>query len=410
MRPGVRSLLACAAAALALTLAACDDEEPGESVGTQTLTVYSSLPLHGSSRRQSQDMVNAYKLALRESGGQIGELTVGYVSLDSADPEEGRWTQERVLANARQAVRDPNAIAYLGDLDSAATALSLPLLNEAGVLQVSPSSTYLGLTQRGTSRKGEPERFYPSGIRTFGRVIPADDVQAAAVVRYMRAEGARRVHMLHDRELYGSGLTAQVARLADREGIEIVADEGIDSREEDFTSEAENVAESGADAFFYGGSTDSSAARLYAAVAAAAPDALLFGADGVAETAFTRELPPAAQRRMRITSPALPQQMLPARAQEFRERFRAAFGEVPEPYAVYAYEAMSVALDSIRRAGERGNQRPAVVEAFYATADRDSVLGTYSIDRLGDTSLRAWAGRRVEDSRLVFDRALRVPG
>lgn len=408
---GVRTALACAAAALVLGVAGCGDDgdATGTAVGTRTLTVYSSLPLEGPSRRQSEDMVNAYKLALQQAGGHVGPLTVNFVSLDSANAKDQDWTKDQVLDNARQAVRDPNAIAYLGDLDSAATALSLPLTNEAGILQISPSSTYVGLTRAGTGRKGEPDRFYPSGRRTFGRVVPADSVQAAALIGYMRSAGVRRAYLADDRNLYGSGLVTQIARVADRQGIKLLGGDGVEGDGSDFRALARKVARSGADAFLYGGATDSGAGRVYDAVAAAAPRLKLFGPDAVAEESFTSALSPAAARRMHIASPMLPPRLLPAGAAEFRRDFRARFGRAPEPYAIYAYDAMNAALAAIRKAGRLGNRRAAVVQGFFALGRRRSVLGDVTVDRSGDSDLRRYTGRRVEGGRLVFDKVLEVP-
>ena len=66
-------------------------------------------------------------------------------------------------------------------------------------------------------------------------------------------------------------------------------------------------------------------------------------------------------------------------------------------------------LDSIRRAGDQGDSRDAVVDAFFDTEDRDSVLGTYSIDEVGDTTLGRLAGYRLVDGRARFQAALRAP-
>jgi branched-chain amino acid transport system substrate-binding protein len=130
---------------------------------------------------------------------------------------------------------------------------------------------------------------------------------------------------------------------------------------------------------------------MYTAVAAADPRVLLFAPDAVAQEAFAQSLRPAVQRRMRITSPALQPSRLPPAAARFRATFRAKFGRQPEPYALYAYEAMQAAL-----------------QAFFAIRNRRSPLGTYSIDRNGDTSLSTYAGRRIERSRLVYDKVLKV--
>jgi len=67
-------------------------------------------------------------------------------------------------------------------------------------------------------------------------------------------------------------------------------------------------------------------------------------------------------------------------------------------------------LRSIRGAGERGNDRNKVVDAFFALRDRSSVLGTYSIDRYGDPTLNTFAGNRLRGGRLALDKVLKVRG
>jgi branched-chain amino acid transport system substrate-binding protein len=409
---GLRAVIAgvLGSLALGLALAACGSQQ-GSTVdnGPDTLTIYSSLPLQGPDRARSRDMVNAIKLALQDAHGKIGPFSITFVSLDSATPEAGTWTGDKVLDNARKAVRDLNAIAYIGDRDSAATALSLPLTNEGNVLQVSPSSTYDGLT-RASRRQGEPERFYPSGERTFARVVPADHVQASALVGYMKASGVRSLALIADREIYGGGLADQVEKAAARQGIEVFDRGHIDAAKGDLSGTAKKVAETDADAFLFAGTTDTGAARIFTAVAAAAPRMLLFGPAAVADHAFLDGLPIAVQRQIRVTTPALPTRLLPRSARTFRDRFRMTFGRQPAPEALQAYEAASAVLYAIRAAGSKGNDRRAVTDQFLAIRNRNSVLGRYSIDSNGDTSLSTYAGNRVKRQQFVLDKVLEVRG
>ena len=114
-----------------------------------------------------------------------------------------------MAANARRAARDPSAVAYLGERNSAATGVSLPITNAAGLLQVSPSNSDIGLNRAyaHVTEPGTPERYRPSGVLTFGRILPADDREADAMARYLSELGVRRVAILHDFELYGKGLS-----------------------------------------------------------------------------------------------------------------------------------------------------------------------------------------------------------
>jgi len=69
---------------------------------------------------------------------------------------------------------------------------------------------------------------------------------------------------------------------------------------------------------------------------------------------------------------------------------------------------MSVALLAIRNAGVRGNNRQAVVDQFFAIKNRDSVLGRYSIEPDGETTLSRYAADRVKDGQAVFYKVLNV--
>ena len=138
---------ACAATMLAaVTVAGCGGDDGGTASaeggsGGRTLTVYSSLPLQGASKNQAQAITNGMKLALDQAGGKAGDNTIKYVSLDDSTAQAGAWTPEATSANARKAAQDDSTIAYLGEFNSGASAISIPILNEAGIclLYTSPS-------------------------------------------------------------------------------------------------------------------------------------------------------------------------------------------------------------------------------------------------------------------------------
>jgi branched-chain amino acid transport system substrate-binding protein len=377
----VRSLAAssCLVAALSFGVAACGDDDEGGggagSTGSDTLTIYSSLPLQGDSRPQSESVVNGEKLALEEAGGKVGKYTIKYVSLDSATAAAGKWEPGQVSTNARKAAQDKSTIAYLGEFNSGASAISIPVINEAGILQISPSNTYVGLTRSQGADKGEPDKYYPSGVRTYGRVVPADHIQAAAQVSYQKEEGCTKTFVLNDKEVYGKGLADQVAGIAKGQQLQIVANEGIDTKAANFRSVAQKIKSSGADCMFFGGITQNKGVQLWKDVNSVNPDLKLFGPDGVAESAFSEKVGSRAEKMTYITNPTLDPKLYPPAAQEFFKTFEEKFGKAPEPYAIYGYEAMKLALLAIQNAGDKGNDRQAVIDAFFQIKDRESVLG-----------------------------------
>jgi branched-chain amino acid transport system substrate-binding protein len=404
----------CLTVALAFGVAACGSSNKSSSsggsgsTGSTTLTIYSSLPLQGDSRPQSESVVNGEKLALQEHGGKVGKFTIKYVSLDDSTAAAGKWDPGQTSSDARKAAQDKTTIAYLGEFNSGASAISIPILNEAGILQVSPSNTYVGLTRSEGADKGEPDKYYPSGKRTFGRVVPADHIQAAAQVAFQKSEGCTKTYILNDKEVYGKGIADAVQTDAQSQGLQILGNDGIDTKAANYRSLATKIKSKGADCMFFGGITDNNAVQVWKDVGAANPTIKMFGPDGVAESSFTTKLPANLQPRTFVTNPTLDPKLYPPAAQDFFKSYKQKDGKAPEPYAIYGYEAMQVALLAIQNAGDKGNDRQAVIDQFFKIKDRDSVLGKYSIDQNGDTTLSDYGGDKVKGGNLVFDKVIKA--
>jgi branched-chain amino acid transport system substrate-binding protein len=371
------------------------------------LTVYSSLPLQGPLGAASRQIVNGEKLALYDAGGHVGSFRVGYYSLDDANPRTGQWDPGITAANAKTAAQDTSTIGYIGDYNSAATAVSLPIVNGAGILQVSPWSPYVGLTSSLDAGQDEPERFYPTGRRSLGRLLPADPVQAAAQVRLMGVLGVRRLYVIDDQDPFQVPLAQIVAQDATAAGVKVLAHDSLDTAGgTDLASEAAKVAESGAQAVFFSGASPSPGdVALFQQLHAADPHLLLLAPNTMLTPAFAAQIG-AAGAGTYISTPILPAGVYPAAAQRVFADYRRRFQEASTPDALYGYEAMSVVLQSIRNADSHGNNKRAVIEQFFRIRNRDSVLGRYSIQASGDTTLSGYGVDRVVGGHLVFWRSL----
>jgi branched-chain amino acid transport system substrate-binding protein len=403
-------LIASLISAGAPVLAGCGtDQSRGGEVPGDTLTIYSSLPLQGPHRAQSQGIINAEKLALNEAGGAAGEFTVNFASRDDATAGDSRapgWNPGRTADNASKAAQDSRTIGYVGEFDSGASAISVPVTNEASIMQVSPAATAVGLTKLAAgAEKGEPDRFYPTGERTFARVVPADDVQAAAAVRWAREIGARKVFLVDDRSVEGRGLAEQF-RLASEGKLKVVDQKGMDPRQDGYSELAGEIARNDPDLVYFGGGVESNAVRFWRDMHAAAPGARLMGSARLLVPDFYEHVGSAAARTYLISATRDPSR-LPARGQRFLRDYRRQFGKEPDAYAAYGHAAMSLLLDVLRRAGDRANKRDEVVERLLDTRNFDSVLGPFSLNVNGDTSLDEVAGYRVRNGRLAFVKPLR---
>jgi branched-chain amino acid transport system substrate-binding protein len=412
----------CLVATLAMGVAACGDDDNGgggggggggdTGGGGKSLTVYSSLPLQGASRPQTTALVNGIKLALDQAGGKAGDFTVKYESLDDSTAQAGSWTPEATQANALKAAGDDSTGVYIGEFNSGASAVSIPILNEAGVPQISPANTAVGLTSdEPGANPGEPDKYYPAGTRTYTRIVPKDTIQGAAVATLMKEDGCTKVFMTNDKEVYGAGLAKNIQGAADTQGLDIVANDAIDKNAPNYRSLASKAKGAGADCFVYSGITANNAVQLYKDFSAALPEAKLYGPDGVAESGFSDPkeggIPADVASKVKVTVATLSPDEYPPEGQEFFDQFAEKYGDdSPDPYAIYGYEAMRLALDAIERSGDGAKEN--IVKALFETKDRESVLGTYSIDENGDTTLTDYGVYTIDGGELQFDSTIKA--
>jgi branched-chain amino acid transport system substrate-binding protein len=406
----------CLVAVLGFGVAACgsdspDTKSPEATTTAKSVTVYSSYPLQGAGRAQSEAAVNGAKLALEQSGGKAGDISVKYTPLDDATAQAANWTPEQVSSNARKAAQDKSTAVYLGEFNSGGSAVSIPILNEAGIAQISPSNTAVGLTTNEPgATPGEPDKYYPTGNRTFARIVPKDTIQGAALATLMKEDGCTKVQLLNDKEVYGAGLARNIESSAKAQGLTITSNEAIDKNAANYRSLAQKAKSAGADCMVFAGITANNAAQVFKDFAAALPTAKLYGPDGVADTTFASPkegLPTEVANRTKVTIATLSPDQYPPEGQEFFKSYTQKYGEEnPDPYAIYGYETMELALDAIKRS--KTGDKADVVKALFATKDRKSVLGDYSIDANGDTSLTDYGVYSIKDGQLQFDKTIKA--
>jgi len=403
--------------ALAVGVAACGSSNKSSSSGGGgggTVDFYSSLPLQGASKDQTAAMVNGMKLAVSQAGNKAGNMTVKYTSLDDSTAQAGNWDPGQTAQNARKVAQDSKAVYYIGEFNSGASAISIPILNQGGIPQVSPANTYPGLTtnEPGTE-KGEPDKYYPTGKRTYLRIVPRDKIQSAALIAQMKQDKCQKVAVANDKDTYGAGLARIFVQQSKTQGLTVTGNDGIDKTASNYRAYASKVKGAGADCFLFSGVTANGAVQLFKDVGAAVPNAKLYGPDGVCESGFTnpkkKGIPTALGKRFTCSVATLDLKSIPGGPQ-FVSAYAKAYGDKnPDPYAIYGYEAMKLGLDTVKGLGDKGGDKAAVLAALFATKNRKSVLGTYSFDKNGDTSLTDYGIYKVgTDGNPTFDHAIKA--
>lgn len=419
MRSNRAILAAALLPVLALGVAACGSDNKstggggGGAVAGKTLTIYSTLPLQGGSQQQTKAIVDGAKLAVKQRGGKIGNFTIDYKSLDDSLASTGAADEGKEAQNARVAVRDKSTIAVLGAYNSGMTKVSLPITNKAGILQVSPSNTYVGLTtDEPGSEANEPRKYYPTGERTYARVVPKDTIQAAAVVKTLKDDGCKSFENFNSKTTYSAGLGRNLMLESKKQGLEMLGDKGVDIKAPNYRSLLSGVK---ADCITTTMEIENNGVQLLKDAGTALPNAKLYGTDAIVlnDTANPKKgLPANIAARFKGTIATLDPTSFPPDGKKFFEDYKTTYGvDRPDPYAIYGYEAMDLILDSIEAVGPKGNDRQAVIDqVLKSTKGRKSVLGTYDIDANGDTTLTDYGLYKIDSGKLVFDKVIKGAG
>jgi branched-chain amino acid transport system substrate-binding protein len=385
LRARRRALNVCVGFAAVMSIAAGCTTASSVTVEGNTLTLYASASPAAANTQAAADVLAAEQLAFNQAGSKLGKLTLRFVKLGGAKASD----------NARSAIEDTSSIAYLGELDPGLSADSLGITNAQDLLQVTPTDTAAALTQVTPSVPDSPNRYYESLSnygRTFARVVPTTSLEAKAQLQEMQAQHVSKLYVSSDGSQYGRAIAQAVRTDAPTSSITVAP------------------SSSGAEAIFYGATSANAAVRVFNAAASSNPAVKLFGPSALDGLALAAGLSPAA-RHVYISSPGFMTKDLNATAtSEFLKPFEDAYHRVPSPQAIFGYEAMSAIVSVLKKAGASATDRATVVQDFFAIKNRDSVLGTYSINANGDTSLAPFVFSRPVNGKLVPFRSVQVQG
>jgi branched-chain amino acid transport system substrate-binding protein len=342
--------------------------EPGTK---PPLIIATDLPLQGASADNTNDTNLAIALLLEQAGYRAGNYDVALRLYDDSTKAVGGWDDATCAKNARDHVALADEVAVMGTYNSGCSKIQVPVLNQdvnGPMLMVSHANTNPGLTRAWDP--GEPERYYPSPVRNYGRILATDDYQADAAAAFAAQELAvKRCVVLTDGDTFGFGMANAFAQAAPGQGIEIVAVQTWDPTQTSYTKLFQSLQILKPDCVYLGGINDNNGEQLVidkvrvfgpndGAVKLLAPDGF---------TGYPTLQALAEAQGMYITFSGLPiseMVRLGGPCVKFVEDFTARFGH--EPFSAYALEGAAATQLIMKAIAASDGTRAGVRDAAFS--------------------------------------------
>jgi len=360
--------------------------------GDPDLLIASDLPRQGGSRLQTTQMTGAMRLLLDDRDWKAGDYNIAYQDCDDATAQAGKWDSGKCSQNANAYASNESVIAVIGTFNSGCAAIEIPVLNNApggGLLLLSPANTYGCLTE--PCAGNEPEKYYPTGKRSYARVAPSDPNQGAVVAQLMGEQGVKSVYILNDKEAYGLGVAKNVKGAAESAGIKVMGFAAYTPTSANFEALFQKIKGTNPDAVFVGGLVDENSGQLINdKVAVLGPNngaVKLFLPDGFATDAVfqPKEGGTTKSKDAFFTVAGAPIDQYKGKGGEFAKRFQDQVlkGKPVDPYAILAVQAMDVVLNAIEKSD---GTRADVIKKVFETKVDDGYIGGFSFNENGDVT------------------------
>jgi branched-chain amino acid transport system substrate-binding protein len=334
----------------------------------QTVTVKLGhvAPMTGGQAHYGKDNEAGAKLAiadLNKAGVKIGGKTIKFELIsedDGADPKQGTAAAQKLV--------DAKVSGVIGHLNSGTTIPASKLYHDAGIPQISPSSTNPKYTRQ--------------GYKTAFRVV-ADDVHLGGTLgRYAIQDlKGKTVAIVDDRTAYGQGVADEFEKGVKAAGGKVVGRQYTTDKATDFMAILTNIKGKKPDVVFFGG-MDNVAGPMLRQMKQLGISAKFMGGDGICTTSLPKLAGDALGNDMIYCAEAGGVEgKYVAKYAAFRERFKKEVGTDVVLYAPYVYDATMVMAEAMKKANSTD---PKKVLAELAKIQYDGVMGPIAFDNKGD--------------------------
>ena len=376
---------------LVVTLAALDAVR-GSPAAAKVLYIGVSLPLTGADAQGAELISNGVVLASEEANakGGVAGYRIELAILDDATAAAGQYDPAQAAANARKLVANAGVVAVVGpEMNGSGKAMS-PILSEADLATITPSSTNPDITDPRFAA-----RYRPRGKAVYFRMCTTDAFQGPAMANYFAGKlKVRAVYVVDDSGSFGRRVADTFQKRAGEMGIKVLGRDRLDPKERDYTTVLMKVKGLSPDALYYGGLAQA-ATKLVKQAYVVSPKMIKAGSDGMIDGDVLQGAGfPAAEGW--YVSTAAPHITEDPEAQSVVKRYITRFRKQPSDYAIAAYDAALVIFDAVERVAKSGKpvDRHTVRDAIQATRLK-TVQGTVQFDENGDLVTKTVAIFRI---------------
>lgn len=352
-----------------------------------------TLPLTGVDAEDAKLVNQGFTMAVDEANEkhEIAGRQLKLRVLNTASSTAGQYDPAQAAAYARMLVADPAVVANLGPYMSGEGMAMAPILSEAGLATITPTSTNPKLTDPKFASE-----FKPGGKTIYFRTCATDAFQGPFMANYMKEVlKVKSVFILDDSGSGGVGGADEFQRRAKEIGLVVLGRDHLDPRAADYTVALTKIKALGADALYYAG-VAGAGTKLISQSYRVIPNIIKSGVDGIYGPDILKGAGFPAVQGWYITVPA-PHIVDTQAGADWVKRFAARFGNQPSDYSALAYDAGLVVVDAIRRVAASGQavDRQAV-QAAILSGQVQTLQGEISFTPNGDVKNPIISVFRVE--------------
>jgi branched-chain amino acid transport system substrate-binding protein len=376
---------------------------PGGGGSAQTIKIGVDLPVSGADASIGLPTQNGAVMAVEEAnknGFAGGKFKLETSLLD--DAVQGKHDPAQGAQNVKTFIADSSVLAMVGPFNSNVAKSEIPLTNDAGLVQIAPSTTNDGLTTGDDAKK---LRTAHPDTNSFFRVCTRDSRQGSTLAQIAAQRlNFKRVFIIDDNETYGKGLADVFEASFKQLGGTVLGHEHTTANQQDFKALLTKAASLKPDVVFYGGTTSTGGGLVRKQMGDAGLGNIPYlGGDGISDDEFEKVAGDSANGAY-MTTAAPDAAKLPT-AKTFVQAYKARFNSDVGPYSANAYTAAKIEIAAIEKAiNDNGGKMPTradVLKNVAATKSFDSPIGKIGFDANGDTTapiltlFKVQGGKRV---------------